>query len=167
MARHGDSFTKLNKEQIEGILNPLREKIGEFEQRVQATHQESIKERATLAEQIRQIAETGTTMGRETKELREALRGRSQTQGAWGEMVLNTILERSGLRPDLEYGPRKGHWRRRPAPEARCRHQSTGWPAHGARFKGVAHRVRRPSRASGRCSCSLSRGRSGSSMPLL
>ena len=103
MARHGESFTKLNKEQIEGILTPLREKLGEFEQKVQAAHVESVKERATLAEQIRNIAATGAAMGKETKELTEALRGRSQTQGAWGEMVLGTILERSGLRVNEEY----------------------------------------------------------------
>lgn len=103
MARHGESFTKLNKEQIEGILTPLREKLGEFEQKVQASHVESVKERATLAEQIRNIAATGAAMGKETKELTEALRGRSQTQGAWGEMVLGTILERSGLRANEEY----------------------------------------------------------------
>jgi len=103
MSRHGDSFTKLNKQQIEDILNPLKEKIGDFEQKIQTNYQESIKDRATLAQQIRQIAETGAAMGRETKELTEALRGQSQTQGAWGEMVLNTILERSGLRAGEEY----------------------------------------------------------------
>jgi len=107
MTRHGESFSKLNKEQIDGILKPLREKLGEFEKSVQETHVASVKERATLAEQIRNIAETGATMGKETKELTEALRGRSQTQGAWGEMVLNTILERSGLRLDQEYSVQK------------------------------------------------------------
>ena len=107
MTRHGESFTKLNKEQIDGILTPLREKLGEFERNVQASHVESVKERATLAEQIRHIAETGAAMGKETKDLTEALRGRSQTQGAWGEMVLDTILERSGLRSGEEYSAQK------------------------------------------------------------
>ena len=107
MSRHGESFTKLNKEQIDGILTPLREKLGEFERNVQASHVESVKERATLAEQIRNIAETGAAMGKETKDLTEALRGRSQTQGAWGEMVLETILERSGLRSGEEYSAQK------------------------------------------------------------
>lgn len=63
MARHGESFTKLNKEQMDGILTPLKEKLGEFERNVQASHVESVKERATLAEQIRHIAETGANMG--------------------------------------------------------------------------------------------------------
>ena len=107
MSRHGESFTKLNKDQIDGILTPLREKLGEFEQKVQTSHIESVKERATLAEQIRSIADLGLAMGKETKELTQALRGRSQTQGAWGEMVLKTVLERSGLRAEEEYSAQK------------------------------------------------------------
>ena len=107
MSRHGESFTKLNREQIDGILTPLREKLGEFEQKVQTSHLESVKERATLAEQIRGIADLGLAMGKETKELTQALRGRSQTQGAWGEMVLKTVLERSGLRAEEEYSAQK------------------------------------------------------------
>ena len=107
MARHGENFSKLNREQIDGILTPLRDKLAEFEKNVQTSHVESVRERATLAEQIRNIADTGAAMGRETKGLTEALRGRSQVQGAWGEMVLSTVLERSGLRPDAEYTAQK------------------------------------------------------------
>ena len=107
MSRHGESFTKLNREQIDGILTPLREKLGEFEQKVQTSHLESVKERATLAEQIRGFADMGLAMGKQTQELTQALRGRSQTQGAWGEMVLKTVLERSGLRAEEEYSAQK------------------------------------------------------------
>ena len=57
----------------------------------------------TLVEQIRAIAEANTMLGREARDLTEALRGKSQLQGAWGEMVLATILERSGLRAGEEY----------------------------------------------------------------
>ncbi len=103
MSRHGENFSKLNKDQIDGILTPLKEKLGEFERNVQSSQAKSTEERATLAEQIRHIAATGAVMGKETKELTEALRGRSQMQGAWGEMVLETILEGSGLRADEEY----------------------------------------------------------------
>ena len=103
MSRHGEKFSKLNRDQIDGILTPLKEKLGEFERNVQASQAKSTEERATLAEQIRHIAAAGAVMGKETKELTEALRGRSQMQGAWGEMVLNTILEKSGLRADEEY----------------------------------------------------------------
>ncbi len=103
MVRHGENFSKLNKDQIDGILTPLKEKLGEFERNVQASQAKSTEERATLAEQIRHVAATGAVMGKETKELTEALRGRSQMQGAWGEMILNTVLENSGLRADEEY----------------------------------------------------------------
>lgn len=103
MVRHGENFSKLNKDQIDGILTPLKEKLGEFERNVQASQVKSTEERATLAEQIRHVAATGAVMGKETKDLTEALRGRSQMQGAWGEMILNTVLENSGLRADEEY----------------------------------------------------------------
>ena len=103
MMRHGENFSKFNKDQIDGILTPLKEKLGEFERNVQASQVKSTEERATLAEQIRHVAATSAVMGKETKELTEALRGRSQMQGAWGEMILNTVLENSGLRADEEY----------------------------------------------------------------
>ena len=103
MTKHGETFGRANKEQLEALLDPLRLRIREFDEKVTATHVESVKERATLAEQIRQITETGAAMSRETKELAEALRGGSQNQGAWGEMILDTILERSGLREGEHY----------------------------------------------------------------
>jgi DNA recombination protein RmuC len=103
MSRHGESFSRVNKEQMDAILAPLRDKLGEFERRVQESQAQSTAERATLAEQIRHVAETGAAMGKETRELTEALRGKSQTQGAWGEMVLSRVLERSGLRVGEEY----------------------------------------------------------------
>ncbi len=103
MSRHGENFSKLNREQIDGVLSPLKEKLGEFETRVQAAHVESTKDRATLAEQIRAIAQANTMLGGQARDLTEALRGKSQMQGAWGEMVLATILERSGLRAGEEY----------------------------------------------------------------
>ena len=103
MTRHGETFTRLNREQVDGVLAPLKEKLGEFEQRLHLAHTESTRERATLGEQIRAIGDAGAMLGREARDLAEALRGKSQLQGAWGEMVLATILERSGLRPGEEY----------------------------------------------------------------
>lgn len=103
MTRHGETFTRLNRTQIDGVLAPLKEKLGEFEAKVQASQVESTKERATLGEQIRQIAEASSALRSEAKDLADALRGRRQLQGAWGEMVLATILERSGLRAGEEY----------------------------------------------------------------
>ncbi|MBE7211281.1 MAG: DNA recombination protein RmuC, partial [Gluconacetobacter diazotrophicus] len=107
MARHGDGFAKQNKEQIDHILEPLRERLGQFERAVQHSQTESTRERATLGEQIRQVADVGAAMQQRTKDLTEALRGRAQMQGAWGEMVLATILEKCGLRLGEEYSTQR------------------------------------------------------------
>jgi DNA recombination protein RmuC len=109
MRLHGESFSKQNKEQIETVLLPLREKIGEFQQGIQTAQTESTKERATLAEQIRQLTESSARMTTETSSLTRALRGEAQTQGAWGEMILSSILERSGLRAGEEYDAQQSH----------------------------------------------------------
>lgn len=103
MARHGESFSKQNKEQIDGLLQPMRDKLAEFQQGLQSAHTESAKERATLGEQIRGLSETSAKMTSETTNLTRALKGESQAQGAWGEMILATILQRSGLREGAEY----------------------------------------------------------------
>lgn len=103
MTRHGETFTRLNKQQVESLLTPVQQKIVEFQQNLQKVHVENSKERATLAEQIRNITETGTQMSAEARNLVHALKNESQTQGAWGEMVLSSILEKSGLREGEEY----------------------------------------------------------------
>jgi DNA recombination protein RmuC len=103
MRQHGESFKKQNIEQIAGILSPLRDKLIEFQQGLERNRTDSAKERATFAEQIRGLTEASAKMNTETQSLTQALRGKAQTQGAWGEMILNTILNRSGLREGEEY----------------------------------------------------------------
>ncbi|MBY0509225.1 MAG: DNA recombination protein RmuC [Rhodospirillaceae bacterium] len=98
-----EQFTKQNKEQVGGLLDPLRQKIDEFQLSLQAAHTDSAKERASLAQQIRGLSDVSLKMTEETTNLTKALKGKSQTQGAWGELVLSTILERSGLRAGEEY----------------------------------------------------------------
>lgn len=105
----GESFSKQNKEQIEGLLNPLKERIVEFQGGMQAAQTESAKERASLAEQIRHLSESSARMSQEAHNLTTALKGKAQTQGAWGEMLLATILERSGLRKGEEYIQQESH----------------------------------------------------------
>jgi DNA recombination protein RmuC len=109
MNLHGETFSKQNKEQIDTILGPLREKLGEFQQGLQTSHDESVKERATLVEQIRQLSENSEKITMEASSLARALRGEAQTQGAWGEMILSSILERSGLREGEEYVTQQSH----------------------------------------------------------
>ncbi len=103
LTQQSETFTKQNKEQVETLLGPLREQITTFEKGLTEARVETAKERGTLAEQIKALMATNDTMRSETRGLAEALRGQSQTQGAWGEMILSTILERSGLRDGSEY----------------------------------------------------------------
>ncbi len=109
MKRHGESFAKQNKDQMDLVLSPLRQKLAEFQQGLQAAQTESAKERATLAEQIRSLSETSAKITSETHNLTKALKGDSKTQGAWGEMVLARILEQSGLREGEEYVTQESH----------------------------------------------------------
>lgn len=109
MRNHGETFTKQNKEQIDGLLTPLQTKLNEFQLGLQNAHTESAKERAGLAQQIGTLTETSARMSSETINLTRALKGETRTQGAWGEMILTTILERSGLREGTEFITQQTH----------------------------------------------------------
>lgn len=109
MARHGESVTKQNKEQIDATLTPLRAKLVEFQDGLQKAHAESDKERVRLAEQIRSLTEASAKMTSETQNLAEALRGKAQMRGAWGEMILSSILEKSGLVEGEQYRVQQSH----------------------------------------------------------
>lgn len=96
-------FTEHNKEQIDLLLNPLGEKLEAFRKKVEETYSEENRQRATLKEQIRQMAELNQKMSADAKSLTKALKGDSKTQGNWGEVILQRILEKSGLRKGEEY----------------------------------------------------------------
>lgn len=108
-AQQGEAVTKQNKDQLEGLLSPLREKLTEFQTGLQNAHTETAKDRAALGEQIKQLTSVSATMTNETTNLTRALKGKSQTRGAWGEVVLATVLERSGLREGEEYHVQVSH----------------------------------------------------------
>ncbi len=109
MLRHGETFARQNREQIDTTLAPLREKIAEFQQGLQAAHAESVTGRALLAGQIARLSEDSAKVRSEAENLATALRGQSQMRGAWGEMILATILEKSGLRAGEEYSVQQSH----------------------------------------------------------
>ncbi len=96
-------FTEQNKENIQTILNPLQEKIKGFEDKVDKTHKESIDYHAALRQQIVGLKEMNLQMSKETINLTKALKGDNKTQGNWGELVLERVLEKSGLEKDREY----------------------------------------------------------------
>ncbi len=103
LAQQSETFTKQNKEQVETLLGPLREQITTFEKGLTEARVETAKERGALTEQIKALMTATEKIDVDARGLAEALRGQSQTQGAWGEMILETILERSGLREGEEY----------------------------------------------------------------
>ena len=98
-----DKFTKRNKENIENILNPLKEKIKNFEDKVDQTHKESIDYHSALRQQIFGLKELNQQLGKEANNLTKALKGDSKAQGNWGELVLENVLEKSNLVKDREY----------------------------------------------------------------
>ncbi|MHA7059765.1 DNA recombination protein RmuC [Aquimarina sp. M1] len=98
-----NKFTEQNKENIKNILSPLQEKINTFEKKVEQTHKESIDYHAALRQQILGLKDLNEQMSKEATNLTKALKGDSKMQGNWGELVLERVLEKSGLEKDREY----------------------------------------------------------------
>ena len=96
-------FTAQNQENLKNILSPLQDKILNFEKKVEDTHKESIDYHAALREQIRGLNAMNEQMSKETLNLTKALKGDSKMQGNWGELVLERVLEKSGLEKGREY----------------------------------------------------------------
>jgi DNA recombination protein RmuC len=98
-----NKFTEQNKENLKNILSPLQDKIQLFEKKVEDTHKESIDYHAALRQQILGLREMNEQMSKETLNLTKALKGDSKMQGNWGELILERVLEKSGLEKDREY----------------------------------------------------------------
>jgi DNA recombination protein RmuC len=96
-------FTEVNRVKLEEILNPLRDKIKDFEKKVEETYDKEAQQRFSLKEEVRKLAELNQQVSLEAQNLTKALKGESKTQGNWGEMILESILEKSGLVKDREY----------------------------------------------------------------
>ena len=96
-------FTEQNSVNMKNILLPLQDKIQGFEKKVEQTHKESIDYHAALRQQIVGLSEMNAQMSKETLNLTKALKGDSKMQGNWGELVLERVLEKSGLEKGREY----------------------------------------------------------------
>jgi DNA recombination protein RmuC len=96
-------FTEQNKTQIDDLLKPLGEKIKDFEKKVNDVYVSEGKERATLKEQLVQLQQLNQQMSKDAQNLTNALKGENKSAGNWGEMILQSILEKSGLRKDEQY----------------------------------------------------------------
>lgn len=97
------TFTETNKTQMDIILNPLKEKITSFEKKVQDNYETEFKEKASLKAEISKLFDLNNKISQEANNLVTALKGNNKTQGNWGEMILEKILELSGLTKDVEY----------------------------------------------------------------
>jgi len=96
-------FTDQNRTNLEVILNPFKERIKDFEEKVQRNYDEDIKEKAALKNELKLLFSLNQQMSKEANNLTRALKGDTKTQGNWGEFILESILERSGLVKDREY----------------------------------------------------------------
>ncbi len=96
-------FTEENRNNLDIILNPLKENIKAFEDKVEKVYKAESDERNMLKGHINQLIEQSNLMNLETRNLTKALKGDSKKQGNWGEMILERVLERSGLVKDREY----------------------------------------------------------------
>ncbi len=96
-------FTKINQENLDILLKPLGENIESFKKKVEEVYITEAKERFSLGEEVKKLKELNTKLSEEAVNLTNALKGSSKTQGDWGQMILENILEKSGLTRDREY----------------------------------------------------------------
>jgi DNA recombination protein RmuC len=99
----GDRMLKQSQEQLGTLLSPFKEKLQEFEKKIEHFYIDDNKQKAVMIEQIKSLTELNKMVTDETKNLTKALKGDSKTQGNWGEMILERILEFSGLTKGREY----------------------------------------------------------------
>ena len=103
MDTKSEKFTELNKSNIKSILEPLGSNIDDFKKLVSETYEKESKQRFSLGEKVKELSELNRIISDEAKNLTNALKTQSKTRGIWGEMILESILESSGLRKGVEY----------------------------------------------------------------
>ena len=98
-----EKFTELNKTNLKTLLEPLGKNINEFKTKVEEVYDKESKERFSLGERVKELTQLNQVISEDARNLTKALKGEAKTQGRWGEMILESILERSGLVKDREY----------------------------------------------------------------
>lgn len=98
-----EKFTEQNKKNLDSILSPLKERIGEFQKKVEDSNEKNTERSAALDKHLQMLQELNREITQETKSLTMALRGDSKTQGNWGEFQLESILEKAGLEKGIHY----------------------------------------------------------------
>jgi DNA recombination protein RmuC len=103
LTENSREFSEQNRTSLSGLLDPLRERIREFQQKVEETHSTDIRERASLKSELARLEQLNRQMTDDAVNLTNALKGNSKSQGTWGELVLDTVLESAGLREGHEF----------------------------------------------------------------
>lgn len=103
LVKQGKVLTEQQEKTLNDLLNPLRERIRDFEKKVEDSHKESQLGNTRLFEQIKSLTELNQTVTQKTSDLTNALMGSNKMQGSWGEMILERVLESSGLQKGREY----------------------------------------------------------------
>jgi DNA recombination protein RmuC len=96
-------FAEQNQHNLGTLLDPLRTQLSEFKGKVEEVYVQEGKDRSALSEQVRQLMELNKTLSNDANNLTKALKGSAKTQGNWGELILERVLEASGLRKGHEY----------------------------------------------------------------
>ena len=98
-----EKFTALNEEKMNALIMPLKAQLGEFKQKVEETYDKESKERFSLGREVQRLIEMSQKVSDEANNLTSALKGNVKMQGNWGEMILESLLESSGLSKGREY----------------------------------------------------------------
>lgn len=102
-------FTEQNRISLEPLLEPLRTRLSQFQSKVEEVYVQEGKDRSALARQVEQLVEANRLLNEEARHLTDALKGSSKTQGSWGEMILEKVLESAGLRKGEEFSVQQSH----------------------------------------------------------
>ncbi|MDD4993143.1 MAG: DNA recombination protein RmuC [Paludibacter sp.] len=103
LKERSDEFSLSNHKNLSEILNPLKERIQLFEKKVDETYDKELRDKISLREEVRKLTELNTRISEEANNLTKALKGDVKKQGNWGEVILERVLERSGLTKGQEY----------------------------------------------------------------
>jgi DNA recombination protein RmuC len=103
LKERSNEFVQHNEKNIGEILNPLKEKIASFEKKVDEAYDKEFRDKVSLREEVKKLTELNTRVSEEANNLTRALKGDVKKQGNWGEVILERVLERSGLTKGQEY----------------------------------------------------------------
>lgn len=109
LEENSTKFKHQNKEQLTNILDPLNLQLSKFEKQVRETNEKSIERNASLIQKINSLESLNNQLSQEAINLTNALKGDNKTQGDWGEMQLEVLLEKSGLTKDIHFSTQGGY----------------------------------------------------------